>query len=150
MLISSPRHLYRNIQNSVWPNIWAQWLSQVNTHTKPSQCQTHLVAQSCPTLCDPMNCMYPARFFCPWNSPGKNAGVVCHSLLQGIFLTQGLNPGLPRCRQILYSWTTREALFQSTEDHCPQVPKKSKSVPLNRTYKCVHEVSCAWHYRNLM
>ena len=36
------------------------------------------------------------------NSPGKNSGVGCHFLLQGIFPTQGLNPGLPNCRQILY------------------------------------------------
>ena len=36
------------------------------------------------------------------NSPGKNTGVGCHALLQGIFLTQGSNPGLPHCRQILY------------------------------------------------
>ena len=34
---------------------------------------------------------YPARLLCPWNFPGKNAGVGCHSLLQGIFLTKGLN-----------------------------------------------------------
>ena len=33
-----------------------------------------------------------------WNSPGKNTGVGCHFLLQGIFLTQGSNPGLPHCR----------------------------------------------------
>ena len=40
--------------------------------------------------------------YCPWNSPGKNTGVGCYFLLQGIFLTQGWNPGLPHCRQILY------------------------------------------------
>ena len=40
--------------------------------------------------------------FCPWDSPGKNTEVSSHSLLQGIFLTQGLNPGLLHCRQILY------------------------------------------------
>ena len=39
---------------------------------------------------------------CPWDSPGKNIGVVCHALLQGIFPTQGSNPGLPHCRWILY------------------------------------------------
>ena len=44
----------------------------------------------------------PARLLCPWNSPGKNTEVSCHFLLQGIFLTQGSNPGLPHCRQILY------------------------------------------------
>ena len=52
------------------------------------------VTQSCLTLCDPMDC--------PWNSPGQNTGVGSCSLLQGIFPTQGLNPGLPHCRQILY------------------------------------------------
>ena len=35
------------------------------------------------------------------DSPGKNTGVSCHALLQGIFPTQGWNPGLPHCRQIL-------------------------------------------------
>ena len=39
---------------------------------------------------------------CPWNSPGKNITVGCHCLLQGIFQTQGLNPCLLHCRQILY------------------------------------------------
>ena len=39
------------------------------------------VAQSCLTLCNPMD-------YSPWNSPGKNTGVGCHSLLQGIFPTQ--------------------------------------------------------------
>ena len=38
----------------------------------------------------------------PWNFPGKNTGVGRHSLLQGIFPTQGLNPGLLHCRQILH------------------------------------------------
>ena len=37
-----------------------------------------------------------------WNSPGQNTGVGCHFLLQGIFPTQGMNPGLPHCRRILY------------------------------------------------
>ena len=46
--------------------------------------------------------LQPARLLCPWNSPGKNTGVGCHFLLQGIFLTWGSNPGLLHCRQILY------------------------------------------------
>ena len=40
--------------------------------------------------------------YSPWNSPGQNTGVGSHSFLQGIFPTQGLNPGLPHCSQILY------------------------------------------------
>ena len=41
----------------------------------------------------PMECS-PARLLCPWDSPGKNTGVRCHALLQGIFLIQGSNPHL--------------------------------------------------------
>ena len=52
------------------------------------------VAQLSLTLCKPI--------VCPWDPSGKNTGVVCHSLLQGIFPTQGLNLGLLHCRQILY------------------------------------------------
>ena len=55
-----------------------------------------LVAQSCLTLCDPMDCS-PARLLCPWDFPGKNNGVGSPSLLQGIFLTQESNPGLLNC-----------------------------------------------------
>ena len=40
--------------------------------------------------------------YSPWNSPGQNTGVGILSLFQGIFSTQGLNPGLPHCRWILY------------------------------------------------
>ena len=45
-------------------------------------------AQSCPTLCNPMDCS-PVRLLCPWNFSGKNTRVDCHFLLQGIFPTQG-------------------------------------------------------------
>ena len=59
------------------------------------------VTQSCLTLCDPMDCSPPGSSV-HGDSPGQNTGVGCHALLQGIFLTQGSNPGLPHCRQILY------------------------------------------------
>ena len=53
-------------------------------------------------LCNPMDCMQSPRLLHPWDFPGKNPGVGCHFLLQEIFPTQRLNPGLPRCRQTLY------------------------------------------------
>ena len=59
-----------------------------------------LVTQLCPAFCDNVDCRL--RVFSPWNSPGKSTGVGIHSLLQEIFLTQGSNPGLLHCRQILY------------------------------------------------
>jgi len=46
--------------------------------------------------------LQPHGLYSPWNSPGQNTGVGSLSLLQGIFPTQGLNPGLPHYRQILY------------------------------------------------
>ena len=60
-----------------------------------------LLAQSCPILCDPMDCNLPSSSV-HGDSPGKNTGVGCHALLQGIFPTQGLNPCAPHCRWILY------------------------------------------------
>ena len=60
----------------------------------------YLVTQSCPTLCDPVDCSLPGSSV-HGDSPGKNTGVGCHALLQGIFPTQGSNPGLPHCRWIL-------------------------------------------------
>ena len=56
--------------------------------------------------------LQPARLLCPWNSPGKNTGVGCQSLLQGIFLTQGLNPGLLHCRQ------TSPSTIRATRKDC--------------------------------
>ena len=49
--------------------------------------------QSCPTLCESMNCS-PQGSSVPGDSPGKNTRVCCHALLQQIFLTQGLKPSL--------------------------------------------------------
>ena len=46
----------------------------------------------------------------PWNSPGQNTGVGRLSLLQGIFLTQGANPGLLQCRRILYQLSHQGSL----------------------------------------
>ena len=52
----------------------------------------------------------PHRLYSPWNSPGQKSGVGSLSLLQGIFPTQGSNPGLPHCRRFFTSWARREEL----------------------------------------
>ena len=75
-----------------------------------------LVTQSCPTLCDPLDWNPPGSSV-HGDSPDKNTGVGCHAFLQGIFPTQGSNPGLPHCRHV----------------------SKSKSLPLNMyTYIFIH------------
>ena len=58
-----------------------------------------LLVESCPTLCNPQTV---ARQASPWDSPGRNTGVGCHFLLQGIFPTEGSYLGLLYCRQTLY------------------------------------------------
>ena len=64
-----------------------------------------LVTQSCPTLCNPMDCSPPGSSVHD-NSAGKNTDVGCHAVLQ-IFPTKGLNPGVePR------GWTQAESTLQ--------------------------------------
>ena len=67
---------------------WGKWKESVSRSVVSDSFQPHGLSSS--------------RLLCPWNSPGMNTGVGSHSLLQGIFPTQGLNPGLPHCRRIRY------------------------------------------------
>ena len=88
-------------------------LEKVSFHSNPKEGQYQrmfklphcavlcVVPQSCPTLCDLMDYSPPGTSV-HGDSPGKNTGVGCHSLLQWIFPTQGSNPVLWHCRQILY------------------------------------------------
>ena len=66
-----------------------------------------LVGQSCPTLCDPMDCSLLGSSV-HGDSPRKNTGVGNCSPLQGMFPTQGSNPGLLHCKQILYQLSHQE------------------------------------------
>ena len=69
---------------------------------KGSESESHLV------LSDSLR---PHELYHPWNSPGQNTGVGSLSLLQGIFPTQGSNPGLPHCRWILYQLSHKGSPF---------------------------------------
>ena len=57
--------------------------------------------QSCPAPCNLIDCNLPGSSV-HGDSPGKNTRVGCQALLQATFPTQGSNPGLPHCKQILY------------------------------------------------
>ena len=69
------------------PNAQCEWSK------KPSESESHSVVS---------DSLRPHGLYSPWNSPDQNTGVESLSLFQGIFSTQGSNPGLPHCRQIVY------------------------------------------------
>ena len=75
--------------------------------------------------------LQPHGLYSPWNSPGQNTGVGSLSLLQGIFPTQGSNPGLLHCRQILYQLSYQGGpviKFSSVAQSCPTL-----CDPMNRS-----------------
>ena len=63
--------------------------------------QSRIVRECCPIRLFATPWTIATRLLCPWDFPGKSTGVLSHSLLQGIFPTQGLNLGLLRCKQFL-------------------------------------------------
>ena len=89
-------------------------------------------------LCYALSLSHVRLFATPWtavqqasvlgDSPGRNIGVGCHALLQGIFLTQGSNAGLLHCRWILYRPSHQGILILSREN-----PKES--IELESIYK---------------
>ena len=83
--------------------------------------------------------LQPARLLCLWNPPGKNTGVGCHSLLQGILPTQGCNPALLLCRQTLPSEPRREPCI----DRSPSNPNQPPSLgPQPISCSALRSTSC--------
>ena len=80
------------------------------------------------------------RVFCPWNSPGKNTGVGCHLLLQGIFLTQGSDLNLLHCGKILYHLSHQHILLIYlifvTHSFICLAPKEPLEVIYSKQYSC--------------
>ena len=132
------------------------WLSsRSNRHLKPHLCSSSylsvlcLVSQSCSTLCDPwiVACQAPLSMEI---SPGKNTGVGCHALLQGIFPTEGLNPGLLHCRQILYylshqgSPALPSTIINETSMYFKEnyKPRKRKKIAISNGYLSLRKILC--------
>ena len=101
--------IHSSICSSIHPPIHpVQWVSSLY-HALKVKVQS--VSHSVVSDSLPPHGLSPTRLLCPWDSPGKNAGVEkkkkntgvsSHSLPQGIFLTQESNPGFLHCRQFLY------------------------------------------------
>ena len=84
-----------------------------------------LVTQLCLTVCNPMDYSLPGSSV-HGDSPGKNTGVGCHALLQGIFPTHGLIPGLWHCRRILYHLSPQGNSVEWTRHPCMRWTKKKE------------------------
>ena len=78
-------------------------------------------SESCSVVSDSLQ---PHGLYSPWHSPGKNTGVGSLSLIQGIFQTQGLNPGLPHCRWILYQLSYKGNLDSVLKSRVITLPTK--------------------------
>ena len=99
----------------------------------PNQCVcVFFVTQSCLTLSNPMDCSPPGTSV-HGHSPSKNTGMGCHALLQGIFPTQGSNPLLPHCRQILYHLSHQGNLMSDSYAFC-LLPTSSVTLNLHLNY----------------
>ena len=70
-------------------------------HWKYSFKITAMILSMCVSCSVVSDSLQPTSLLCPWNSTGKNTGMSCHFLLQGIFPTQGLMWPNPHCRQML-------------------------------------------------
>ena len=69
--------------------------------------------------------LWPIRLLCPWDSPGKNTGVGCHSFLQGIFPTQGSNASLPHSKWTLSEPPRKPHFLLCYLNYDPCLPDKS-------------------------
>ena len=92
----------------ILPHLYMAWLLEKNKKhrlqwkLKDHFSQMQLYASESESWSVVSNSLQPHGLYRPWNSPGQNTGLGSCSLLQGIFPSQGSNPGLPHCRQILY------------------------------------------------
>ena len=99
--MTEPTHTHTHL---IFKTFWNPVSLYLSNHTA-------CVVLSCFSHVDSLQSQWTAARQAPLSifSSGKNTGVGCHVLLQGIFPTQGLNPGPPHCRQILYQLSHQES-----------------------------------------
>ena len=84
-----------------------------------------VVAQSCPTLCNPMDCSLPGSSVHGIFQARVLEWGAIHFLLQGIFPTQESNPGLPHCRQTLYHLSHQGSYLKMVKEYEKPIEKMS-------------------------
>ena len=99
--LKSEKLHHKFLSGPLWPacaNVTETFLL-TSFFLSPFKSQTNSESESHSVM---SNSLWPHGLYSSWNSPGQNTGVGSLSLFQGIFPTQGSNPGLPHCRQILF------------------------------------------------
>ena len=140
------------MQNEI-QRCWILFLQRINMwsrHSTPSYRYIQSASARCWVVSDSLR---PHGLYSPWNSPGQNPGVGSISLLQGIFPTQGSNPGLSHCRRILYQPShqgnllyIQEAWKNVATKKCTQMftvallkwPNPELTQISNRQMRCIH------------
>ena len=87
------------------------------------------------------------RIDSPWNSPGQNTGEGSLCLLQGIFPTQGMNPGLPHCRQILHQQSHQGGPRMLERGACPLLQRIFPTQEWNRVLLHCRRILYNWAIR---
>ena len=102
--------------------------------------------ESCAVVSDSLR---PQELYSPWDSPGHNTGVGSCSLLQGIFPTQGLNPGLQHCRRILYQLSHKgrthsdhQSYFRAAPSFVDFSPDVAKNYTLSLVPQTILQFLC--------
>ena len=113
-LLNSPQNINRPILVSGAPLPVGLSLVPFQERKKQRKC--------CSVMSDSLwpHWLWPTRFLCPWNSPGKNTGVGCRFLLQGIFPIQGLN-------SCLLHWQADSLWSEPPGKPCPPLCSSAKS-----------------------
>ena len=119
-LASSVSHKYNKMMHNYYKRCSCFFIIYKSTESVKV-----LVVQSCPTLCDPMDCK-PARLLCPWDSPGKNTGVGCHALLQGGLPHPGMEPLSPALQADSLPSEPPGKLIKVQRGHTSQLGKLSR------------------------
>ena len=120
-------------------------LKELETYTPLPDIQFESVIHSVMSSCLRLHGLQPTRLLCPWDSPDKNTGVGSHSLLQGIFWTQGVKPclllHLLHCKQILYH-LSHQGRPSSLQDCINiKVIVASRNVGLEKFNNTQHKIS---------
>ena len=154
------------ITTQCWTTIYRRMLDPTKKDTPCPRAKEKTQKDSCCRLVAKLRVrlfwphgLWPARFLCPWDSPGKNTGMGCHFLLQGIFPTQESSPGLLHCRQILYQLSYEGSMktVGGVKSHLESAPIPAREAWRAQTKPCAHQETpqrlsqaCPWVFECLL